>query len=390
MNAKTNRINLLLLCAVVMSAGACNSGNSSKEVDSTTKTSTVSLNPKDFEKTIDGKETKLFTLENKSGVKALITNYGGRLVSLFVPDKDGNLTDVVAGFDDVTSFQESAEPYYGATIGRVGNRIAKGKFSLDGQSYTLFTNDGANTLHGGKKGFQDVVWEAKQINEHTLELHYLSKDMEEGFPGNLDVKVTYDLQDDNGLKISYHATTDKNTVVNLTNHAYFNLNGEASGSILDHLVQIKADKYTPVDATLIPTGKIESVAGTPLDFNSPETIGARIGDKHEQLQHGSGYDHNYVLNNHGPDDVVATVTGDKSGIVMEIFTEEPGMQFYSGNFMKGENTMKGGHKDDHRTAFAMETQHFPDAPNQPAFPSITLKPGETYQTVTTYRFSTKK
>ena len=390
MNAKTNPINLLLLCAVLSSASACNSGNSSKEADSSTKTNTVSINPKDFEKTIDGKETALFTLTNKSGAKALITNYGGRLVSLFVPDKDGNLTDVVAGFDDVTGFQESAEPYYGATIGRVGNRIAKGKFTLDGKEFTLFTNDGPNTLHGGKKGFQGVVWDAKQVDDHTVELRYLSKDMEEGFPGNLNVRVTYDLQEDNALKISYHATTDKNTVVNLTNHAFFNLNGEASGSILGHMVQINADKYTPVDATLIPTGKIEAVAGTPLDFTKPETIGARIEDKHQQLQYGAGYDHNYVLNQHGAKDVVATVTGDKSGIVMDIYTEEPGLQFYSGNFMKGKNTMKGGHTDDYRTTFAMETQHFPDSPNQAAFPSITLKPRDTYQTTTTYKFSVKR
>ena len=375
---------------MVVSTSACNNSNNPKEADSSTKTSTVTLNPKDFEKTIDGKEAKLFTLENKSGTKALITNYGGRLVSLFVQDKNGNLTDVAAGFSSVTGYQESKEPYFGATIGRVANRIAKGKFNLDGNTYTLFTNDGPNTLHGGKKGFQDVVWDAKQINGNTLELQYLSKDMEEGFPGNLNVKVTYELQEDNGLKISYHATTDKNTVVNLTNHAYFNLNGEASGSILGHTVQIKADKYTPVNETLIPTGKIEAVAGTPLDFTKPETIGARIEDKHQQLQFGAGYDHNYVLNAHGADDVIASVTGDKSGIVMEISTAEPGLQFYSGNFMKGKNEMKGGHKDDHRTAFAMETQHFPDAPNQPSFPSITLKPGETYQTVTTYKFSTKK
>jgi aldose 1-epimerase len=375
---------------MVVSTSACNNSNNPKEADSSTKTSTVTLNPKDFEKTIDGKEAKLFTLENKSGTKALITNYGGRLVSLFVQDKNGNLTDVAAGFSSVTGYQESKEPYFGATIGRVANRIAKGKFNLDGNTYTLFTNDGPNTLHGGKKGFQDVVWDAKQINGNTLELQYLSEDMEEGFPGNLNVKVTYELQEDNGLKISYHATTDKNTVVNLTNHAYFNLNGEDSGSILGHTVQIKADKYTPVDETLIPTGKIEAVAGTPLDFTKPETIGARIEDKHQQLQFGAGYDHNYVLNAHGADDVIASVTGDKSGIVMEISTAEPGLQFYSGNFMKGKNEMKGGHKDDHRTAFAMETQHFPDAPNQPSFPSITLKPGETYQTVTTYKFSTKK
>ena len=389
MNVKTKRINLLLLCAV-MAASACSSGSNTKEANSTNQSTTVALNPKDFEKTIDGKKTALYTLQNKSGVKALITNYGGRLVSLYVPDKDGNLVDVVAGFDSVTGFQESKEPYFGATIGRVGNRIANGKFSLDGKEYTIFTNNGPNTLHGGKKGFQDVVWDAEQPDDHTLELHYISKDMEEGFPGNLDVKVTFDLQDDNGLKISYHATTDKNTVVNLTNHAFFNLNGEASGSILDHTVQIKADKYTPVDKTLIPTGKIDPVAGTPFDFNKPETIGKRIEEKNEQLEFGGGYDHNYVLNAHGDQDAIATVTGDKSGVVMEIFTKEPGLQFYSGNFMKSENTMKGGHKDEFRTAFAMETQHFPDSPNQPNFPSITLKPGAEYQTTTTYKFSVKK
>lgn len=390
MNKRINRVNLFLLCTMFLTAGSCSNGNKNKEANLSTNPTAVSLNPKDFEKTIDGKQTALFTLQNKSGVKALITNYGGRLVSLYVPDAEGNLTDVVAGFSSVDGFKNSLEPYFGATIGRVGNRIAKGKFTLDGKDYTLFTNDGPNTLHGGKKGFQDVVWDAKQINEHSLELHYLSKDMEEGFPGNLDVKVTYDLQDDNALKISYHATTDKNTPVNLTNHAFFNLNGEASGSILDHTVQIAADRYTPVDATLIPNGKLEPVKGTPLDFTKPETIKARIEAAHEQLKFGAGYDHNYVLNAHQPDEAVATVTGDKTGIVMEVFTDQPGLQFYSGNFMKSKNVMKGNHKDDYRTAFAMETQHFPDAPNQPSFPSITLKPGTVYQTVSTYKFSTKK
>lgn len=387
MNKKLNRVNIFLLCTLLLSAGSCSNGKNKKS-NLSTNPITVSLNPKDFKKTIDGKQTALFTLTNTSGVKALITNYGGRLVSLYVPDAQGNLIDVIAGFSSVEGFQKSLEPYFGATIGRVSNRIAKGKFTLDGKSYSLFTNDGPNTLHGGKKGFQDVVWEAKQIDDHTLELHYLSKDMEEGFPGNLDVKVTYDLQDDNSLKISYNATTDKNTLVNLTNHAFFNLNGEASGSILNHTVQILADQYTPVDATLIPTGKLASVKGTPLDFTTPETIKARIDAAHEQMKFGAGYDHNYVLNSHRPDEAIAKVTGDKSGIIMQVFTDQPGLQFYSGNFMKSKNLMKGNHKDDPRTAFAMETQHFPDAPNQPTFPSITLKPGEVYHTVSTYKFST--
>jgi aldose 1-epimerase len=390
MNLKSNSINLVLLCTLLLSAASCNNNKKTNPNDQSSNSTEVSLNPKDFEKTIDGKKTDLFTLVNKSGAKAMITNYGGRLVSLYVPDKDGKLVDVVAGFSSVEEFKKSLEPYFGATIGRVGNRIAKGKFTLDGKNYTIFTNDGPNALHGGKKGYQDVVWDANLLNPQTVELHYLSKDMEEGFPGNLDVKVTYELQDDNALKISYHATTDKNTVVNLTNHAFFNLNGEASGSILNHVVQITADQYTPVDATLIPTGKLEPVKGTPFDFNTPETINARIDEKHEQLVFGAGYDHNFVLKTHDSAVPVATVTGDKSGVIMQVFTDQPGLQFYSGNFMKSKNVMKGGHKDDHRTAFAMETQHFPDAPNQPNFPSIMLKPGAVYQSSTTYKFSIVK
>jgi aldose 1-epimerase len=299
------------------------------------------------------------------------------------------LTDVVVGFGSVEAYEKSTEPYFGATIGRYGNRIAKGKFNLDGKTYTLFTNNGANTLHGGKKGFQYVVWDAKQLNEHTLELSYLSKDMEEGFPGNLDVKVTYTLTDDNELKIDYLATTDKKTIVNLTNHAFFNLNGEGSGTILDHILQVEADNYTPVDTGLIPTGKNMSVEGTPFDFRTPTAIGARINEENEQLKNGKGYDHNFVLNAHGPLALVASVQGDKSGILMEIYTDEPGLQFYSGNFMESKNTFKNGSNDDFRTALALETQHFPDSPNQPAFPSTELKPGETYKTSTIYKFSVK-
>ena len=350
---------------------------------------TVELSAKAFEKTIDGKPVQLYTLENKNGAKAMITNYGGRLVSLLVPDKNQQLTDVVAGFSDVQGYQQSTEPYFGATIGRYGNRIAKGKFSLGGKSYQLFTNNGSNTLHGGKKGFQDVVWDAKKINEQTLELSYLSKDMEEGFPGNLKVKVVYTLEDDNALKITYDATTDKNTVVNLTNHAFFNLNGASSGNILNHLVKINANGYTPVDSTLIPKGQIEPVQGTPFDFTNPKTIGERIEADNEQLKFGKGYDHNFVLNKHAAEEPVAIVTGDKTGVVMEVYTDQPGLQFYSGNFMQGKNKMKGNQTDDFRTAFALETQHFPDSPNQPSFPSTVLKPGVTYHTETIYKFSVK-
>ncbi|PIQ22833.1 MAG: galactose-1-epimerase, partial [Cytophagales bacterium CG18_big_fil_WC_8_21_14_2_50_42_9] len=320
-----------------------------------------------FGKLKNGTEVYLYTLTNSQGAKAALTNYGGRIVSLLVPDKTGKPTDVVVGFKNAAEYEAATEPYFGATIGRFGNRIAKGKFTLDGKEYTLFTNNGPNTLHGGKKGFQDVVWQARQVNPQTLELTYVSKDMEENFPGNLQVKVTYALTDENELRMDYEATTDKKTIVNLTNHAFFNLNGEGSGTILNHTLQINADQYTPVDATLIPTGKIVPVANTPFDFRQPTTIGAHINEKNEQLKNGGGYDHNYVLitGNGGGMHKAATITGDKSGIVMEVDTQEPGLQFYSGNFMQSKNTFKGGSKDDFRTAFCLETQHFPDAPNQP-------------------------
>ena len=389
------KINTAFLIPVLFaSLAACNNGSTNKvsATDSSSVKSNEMPDKKSFEATIDGKQTNLFFLKNHSGMEAAITNYGGRLVSLLVPDKDGKLTDVVVGFESVQDYEKSTEPYFGATIGRFGNRIAKGKFTLDGKEYTLFTNNGANTLHGGKKGYQAVVWDAKQLNDSTLELTYLSKDMEEGFPGNLNVKVTYSLTVDNGFKCEYEATTDKKTVVNLTNHAFFNLNGEGSGSVLNHAVQIYADKYTPVDTGLIPTGKLASVVGTPFDFTKPTTIGERIEANNEQLNNGKGYDHNFVLNgtkvnglNHA-----ATVTGDKSGIVMNVYTEEPGLQFYSGNFMQSKNTFKGGSKDDFRTAFAMETQHFPDSPNQPAFPSTVLRPGDVYKSTSLYVFSVQK
>jgi aldose 1-epimerase len=343
-----------------------------------------------FEKIIDDKKVSLFILRNANGVEAAITNFGGRLVSLLVPDKSGKMTDVVEGFDSMDDYLKSTEHYYGATIGRFGNRIAKGKFTLDGKQYTLSANNGPNNLHGGKKGFHNVVWDAKQIDATTLQLTYLSKDMEEGFPGNLNVKLIYSLTDDNGLRMSYEATADKITLINLTNHAYFNLNGAGNGTILNHTMQIFADNYTPVDTTQIPTGKIESVKGTPFDFTSPETIGARIDMDNEQLKSGMGYDHNFVLNKHEANAPVAIVTGDKSGIELNVFTDEPGLQFYSGNFMQSKNNMKYGNKDDFRTAFATETQHFPDSPNQPNFPSTVLKPGQTYQTVSEYRFRVVK
>lgn len=379
-----------LAAGSMLFAVSCNSNGTNSTTQKSTQgvvSDTTAISAKSFEKEIDGKPVHLFSLKNKSGSKALVTNFGGRLIGLFVPDKEGKLVDVVAGFDSIEGYQKSTEPYFGATIGRYGNRIAKGRFTLDGKAYQIFTNNGVNMLHGGKKGYQDVVWDAKQTDGQTLELHYFSKDMEEGFPGNLDITVTYTLTDDNALKISYKATTDKNTVVNLTNHAFFNLNGSQSGSILNHLVKINARKYTPVDSTLIPSGKIEDLKGTPFDFTEAKTIGKDIDIKNPQLENGKGYDHNFVLNPHQVDEPLAVVTGDKTGIVMSVYTDQPGLQFYSGNFMQSKNTMKGNHKDDFRTAFALETQHFPDSPNQPSFPTTVLKKGESYQSQSIYKFS---
>lgn len=388
---------IVFLAALALAA--CNGSSENKsEAETATKDSVSQsvanvLEAKNFQAVIDGDSTSLYVLRNNSGGSVSITNYGGRIVALNVPDKNGKSTDVVVGFSSVKDYQSSTEPYFGALIGRVGNRIAKGKFTLDGKAYTLFTNNGPNTLHGGKKGYQDVVWKVVSADDSKLVLQYLSKDGEEGFPGNLDVKVTYSWSADNSLQIDYQATTDKKTPVNLSNHAFFNLNGEGSGTINNHLLQIFADKYTPVDATLIPTGKLEPVAGTPFDFSKPTAIGSRIDTVNNvQLKNGLGYDHNYVLNKAGADAVqqAAEVTGDLSGIVMKVYTVEPGLQFYGGNFMQSKNTFKAGAKDDFRTAFCLETQHYPDAPNQKNFPSIILEPGKEYKTTSKYSFSVKK
>ncbi|MBX3253051.1 MAG: galactose mutarotase [Chitinophagaceae bacterium] len=391
--------NLITATGLVLLTAACNQPanepgtTEAAEQEANTVTACVgSLDRKDFQDTIDGKSSDLYVLKNSNGACAAITSYGGRIVSLVVPDKDGKPTDVSVGFKTVKEYQGPGDAYFGALIGRVGNRIAKGKFSLDGKEYTLATNNGPNSLHGGIKGFQAVVWNAVQSNDSTLSLSYVSKDGEEGYPGNLTVNVVYTLGADNAVKIDYKATTDQKTVANLSNHTYFNLNGEGSGTILNHLVQINADKYTPVDATLIPTGKLEPVAGTPFDFTKPAAIGARLDTNvNQQLKNGGGYDHNFVLNDAGTSlHQAAQVTGDQSGIVMDVFTTEPGLQFYIGNFMSGKSSFKSGAKDDYRTAFCMETQHFPDAPNQKNFPSIVLEPGKEYTSTTIYKFGVKK
>lgn len=374
--------------AALMATGCNGSGDAGKTTD---KDSTVNLLDKTgFQGILDGVKTDLYVLKNANGMTATFTNYGGRLVSLQVPDKDGKLVNVVCGFSSVADYARSTEPYYGATIGRFGNRIAKGKFTLNGKNYTLFTNNGVNTLHGGKKGFQYQTFDATQPDSSRVVFTRLSKDMEEGFPGNLQVKVTYHLNAENGLEMTYDASTDKPTVVNLTNHAFFNLNGEGSGTILNHDFTIYASHITPVDSTLIPTGKITAVAGTPFDFLTTNTMGSRIDQPNEQLKNGKGYDINYVLDSTGDHHLAATVLGDKTGIRMDVYTDQPGLQVYSGNFMAAANTFNNGIHDSFRTAFAMETQHFPDSPNQPDFPSTVLNPGQQYHTTSEYKFSIQK
>ena len=341
----------------------------------------------------DGRSVELFTLKNKNGAEAKITNYGGTLVSLSMPDRAGKLDDVVLGYQDLNGYLKGTS-YFGALIGRYGNRIGKGQFTLEGAEYKLPQNDHGNTLHGGTKGFDKVVWDAKPMDSRegpALQLTYLSKDGEMGFPGNLSVTVVYTLTDKNELKIDYSATTDKDTVVNLTHHSYFNLAGQGNGDILGHLLTIDADRFTPVDAGLIPTGELRPVKGTPFDFTKPTAIGARITQDDEQLKFGMGYDHNWVLNGKmGAMHRAARVVEPTSGRVMEVWTTEPGLQFYSGNFLNGTDVGKGGKVYQHRYAFCLETQHFPDSPNKPAFPSTVLKKGQRYHTTTIYRFSTEK
>lgn len=367
------------ICLAIAFSSCQSNGTKSTAADKTTDSAKYSA-------TIDGKQVTLYTLKNKSGASVSITNYGGRVVSLFVPDKDGKLTDVVLGYDSLKSYQKKGEPFFGALIGRYGNRIGKGRFTLEGESYQLQLNDGTNTLHGGNDGFFGKVWDAKQDGQ-KLELTYVSNDGEAGYPGKLLVKVIYTWTDDNALQIDYTATTDKTTIVNLTNHAYFNLSGEGSPTILDHELMIAADAITPVDSTLIPTGKLMPVKGTPFDFNVAKAIGKDIEVKDEQLKFGKGYDHNFALSANDGKKPVATVKSPITGITMEIYTKEPGLQFYCGNFLDGvAKDGKGGKSYPHRSAFCLETQHFPDAPNHPNFASTVLKPGETYTTSSTYKF----
>jgi aldose 1-epimerase len=363
-------------------------GLSARGLNNTVYMSDIDKAP--FGKTPSGELVELYTLKN-SNVRVQIMTYGGTVVSLQVPDRDGMLGDIVLGYDTLDGYLKNS-PYFGSIIGRYGNRIGKGRFSLDGKKYELPKNDGENTLHGGIKGFDKVLWKGTEVKSKDgvgLSLTYLSKDGEEGFPGNLSVKVVYTLTNNNELGIEYSAATDKTTVVNLTHHSYFNLAGE--GSILQHELMINAEQFTPVDAGLIPTGELRSVKGTPMDFTKPTAIGARIDQHDEQLTVGKGYDHNWVLNNGtGRPAVAARAYEPRTGRVMEVSTTEPGLQFYSGNFLDGTITGKGGQVYKQRSGFCLETQHFPDSPNKPRFPSTVLKPGQQYTSTTIYKFSVQK
>lgn len=378
---KTSTAILSLTAAALLMSGCA------QKKKETPMSSSITKAP--FGQTADGAPVDLYTLKNAAGMEVAVTTYGGRVVTLKAPGRDGKFTDVVLGFDNLQGYL-GVHPYFGAIVGRYGNRIAKGQFKLDGKTYKLAVNDGANSLHGGIKGFDKVVWTGREVpgGDPSVELTYLSKDGEEGYPGNLTQKVTYTLTAANELKIDYSATTDKYTVVNVTNHSYFNLAGQGKGDILGHVLQLNASKMTPVDAGLIPTGELKSVEGTPFDFRQPTVIGARIGADDEQIKRGGGYDHNFVVDGEpGTLRLAARVTEPTSGRVLEVSTTEPGVQFYTGNFLDGTVKGKGGVAYAKRTGFCLETQHFPDSPNHPAFPTTTLKPGAEYKSTTVFKFS---
>lgn len=390
----------LLLCACSQTADKGRAGQASVGGSNTHGQATGGMNGMSYSKenwgTVDGKPVSIYHMDNGKGLRADISDYGAIVRSLEVPDRNGKPADIVLGYASVAEYLKST-PYFGAIVGRYGNRIAKGRFTLDGAEYKLATNNNMNHLHGGLKGFDKVVWDAEPcVKEQgvSLKLTYLSKDGEEGYPGNLECTVIYTLTPDNELKIDYAAKTDKATVLNITHHGYFNLAGQGTRDILDHELMINADHITPVDETLITTGELMPVEGTPFDFTKPHKIGERINDKSdEQIKFGGGYDHNFVLNKKGEAlTLAASVYEPTSGRVMEVFTTEPGVQFYAGNFLDGSNIGKKGKVYKYRYGFCLETQHFPDSPNKQdnkKFPSVVLRPGEEFTSQTIYRFATK-
>lgn len=372
-----------------------NKKNVKDQIDPIMKTNTTfsGLNYADFEDLIEGKAVALYKLQNKNGLEATFTNYGQRLVSLMVPDRDGNMEDIVLGYPSLEGYKIGNGGYFGAIIGRYGNRIAKGKFTIEGTEYNLAKNNNGNHLHGGNKGFESVVWDVDSVSQNYIRFKRISPDMEEGYPGNLSVSVEYTLTDANELKIEYSATTDKKTYINLTHHSFFNLKGAGNGNINDHILQINANSITPVDAGLIPTGELMPITNSSFDFNNPKTIQAGLDKEHEQLGPGNGFDHNFVLNPNIKNEegllFAAKVLEPKSGRVMEVFTNEPGVQFYGGNFLDGTSVGKNNKTYDYRGALCLETQHFPNSPNQENFPSTLLEPGQEYTSICIYKFSTQ-
>ena len=383
------KIFYFLLLTMVTLLLACTGKPTVKNNTSQNTVKIVLPDPSRFDTTVDGKPVKLFVLKNKNNVEVAITNYGARIVSVRVPDRNNNFDNVVLGLPSIADYLRD-KTYLGCIVGRYANRLAKGKYRVNGKEYSAPINNGVNSLHGGLKGFQHVVWDATQSG-NTVSLTYSAADGQEGYPGKLDVTVSYSLTDANELKIEYEAVTDKPTVVNLSNHAYFNLKGEGEGDILDHELQIMANNITPVDSTLIPTGLLMKVEDTPFDFRISHKIGQLINENNEQLKFGKGYDHNWVLNKKSNEfGLAAKLHEPETGRIMEIFTTEPGFQFYSGNFMDGKTVGIKGKAYNFRNAMVLETQHFPDSPNHPNFPSTLLKPGEKYHQLSVYKFSTKK
>ena len=390
MKQKTNRLALFIF--TLISIAACKEKNKKTQSVESEVNKTMVIEKSKFGKLDDGSAIDKYVMTNKNGMEVSVISYGGRIVSLKVPDKNGKLENVTLGFDNIEDYV-SENPFFGALVGRYGNRIAKGKFSIDDTEYTLVTNNGENHLHGGTVGFDKIVWAVQPIegaDESKLELRYLSKDGEEGYPGNLEVTVLYTLNNKNELKVDYTAITDKPTVVNLTQHSYFNLSGDFSKDILNHEVTLHADSFIPVDDGLIPTGEIKGVEGTPFDFTQAKAIGRDIDMENQQLKRGGGYDHCWVLNGEkGKLRQVASAYDPASGRLMEVLTTEPAIQFYTGNFLDGSLQNPKGGSYGHRSGFCLETQHYPDSPNQPEFPSTRLNPGETYNTTTVFKFSAK-
>lgn len=392
---KNKTIIFLCIISILVSLGSCNNKKKIKKVETTEKSkhnnmtkSGIDFN--DFKGIINGVQTQLYILQNKSGIEVTLSNYGQRLVSLMAPDRNDKMEDIVLGYSTLKDYQTNSG-YFGATIGRYGNRIAKGMFEIDGITYDLAQNNNGNHLHGGVKGFEAVVWDVDSVTRNSIRFKRTSPDMEEGYPGNLNVTVEYTLNDDNELRIEYYATTDKKTHVNLTHHSFFNLKGAGKGTVNDHIMQINSSSITAVNEGLIPTGVLMPVATTPFDFNSPKTIQSGLDIAHEQLTLGRGFDHNFVLGQDKKNEeglyFAAKVKEPKSGRVLEVFTNEPGMQFYGGNFLDGKTPGKNGGDYEFRGAFCLETQHFPDSPNQKNFPSTLLQPGQEYRSICVYKFS---